>query len=103
MSVCRDPGCPGCTYGCRLRKKGVVVAPSAMPSRHDRKSGTPGNNSWERGIAGEHRPDGSFMPLLNEHREPIRMHEQANRRHEIETQVKRLKADPHVFSTERGQ
>lgn len=31
------------------------------------------NNGWERGIKGEHRPDGSFMPYVDSNLDPIRM------------------------------
>lgn len=56
---------PG-SYGCQLRRKGIQVPPSATPTRTPRRPWRPGpKNSWEAGIAGEHRPDGSFMPHLD--------------------------------------
>lgn len=59
--------------------------------------------SWEKGIAGEHRPDGSFMPYLSAEQEyaPIGVKEFGERRHEITEQVNRLKTDPDVFKAER--
>lgn len=55
------------TYGCRLRRKGIQLPPSATPTRTQRRPFRPGprHNSWEAGVAGEHRPDGSFMPHLD--------------------------------------
>lgn len=104
MSICRVEGCD-IHYGCRLRAKGVSIAPSATPSRFrhtPRPASEVNKNSWERGIAGEVRPNGSFAPYLNEHREPIRSYEMQNRRHEVETAVRRLKSDPNVFQAERS-
>lgn len=60
----RDCDCP--TLGCTLRRKGIQVPPSATPTRTPRRPWRPGpKNSWEAGLAGEHRPDGSFMPILD--------------------------------------
>lgn len=61
--------------------------------------------SWEKGIAGEHRPDGSFMPYLSAEQEyaPIGVKEFGERRHEITEQVNRLKTDPNVFKAERAK
>lgn len=58
--------------------------------------------SWEKGLAGETRVDGSFMPYLNEHREEMGVHEFSNRRRDVESAVKRLKSDPNVFAKERA-
>lgn len=100
MAVCRDPGCDS-HYGCRLRAKGVQVSASAMPSRHNRKATPTEAPSWEKGVAGERRPDGSFMPYVGADRQPIGVYEQAHRRHELTEQVSRLKADPTIFEKER--
>lgn len=58
--------------------------------------------SWEKGVAGEHRVDGSFMPYLNDHREEMGVHEYAEKRHDVDSAVKQLKSDPTVFAAERG-
>jgi hypothetical protein len=54
---------PGC-YGCDLKAKGLTLVcanqRNDVPPRRDE------SNSWEKGRAGEHRADGSFMPYLNE-------------------------------------
>lgn len=54
--------------------------------------------SWEKGVAGEHRPGGIFMPYLRPGAlTPLSLKEQADRRPQIETQIKQLKSDPNVF------
>lgn len=113
MQLCEHPFCgkpvetPGrrTHYGCDLKVKGVQVLPSATPTRTSNRpqSVRPMQQpSWEKGIAGETRPDGSFMPYLNEHREEMGVHEFANRRRDVEGAVKRLKSDPNVFARERA-
>ena len=37
-------------------------------------------SSWENGVAGEHRPDGSFWPHLHADSKPIRVKEWAENR-----------------------
>lgn len=54
--------------------------------------------SWEKGIAGEHRRDGSFMPYLRPGTtEPMSVKDLADRRSHVETAVARLKSDPNIF------
>lgn len=36
-----------------------------------RRSDTKSHNSWEKGRAGTYRKDGSFMPYVDEHGDPI--------------------------------
>lgn len=91
-------------YGCALRDKGIQVPASAIPTRvacRTRRFRPIVQPSWEKGVAGETRPDGSFMPYLGANRDLIRVKEAGERRHDIETQVARLKSDPTVFSSER--
>jgi hypothetical protein len=94
MAVCEtfNPRC----YGCRLRQKGVSVSPAATPSRRNTKPSTTfaPRNSWERGVAGEHRPDGSFMPLLDASGQSLGLKEYGERRREVDAQVARLKTAP---------
>jgi hypothetical protein len=42
-------------------------------------------NSWEAGIAGEHRPGGTFMPYVNETGTPIGVHDWQHRRAAFES------------------
>lgn len=43
--------------------------------------------SWERGIAGEHRPDGSFMPYVDHNLVPMSVKKFADHRGSFEQQV----------------
>lgn len=56
---------PEC-FGCRIQDKGIQFAPSATPSRMNDRPPRSADPAWERGIAGEHRRDGSFMPFIHE-------------------------------------
>lgn len=80
----------GCT-ACKLDRihfgagTGVTTG-NAPPSRPD--------PAWERGVAGEHRADGSFMPYLNPDLSPIGVKQASEQRHEIEDAKRRLASDP---------
>jgi hypothetical protein len=95
----------GCVshYGCRIRLKGIQVSPAATPSRRRFKPRKPVGPSWEKGRAGEVRPDGSWMPYLSPKTgRPMGVKEYADGRGHFDTQVSRLKSDPHVFARERA-
>ena len=81
MAVCDgyDPDC----YGCRLRSKGVAISPAATPSRRNTVAPPTADPAWERGVAGERRPDGSFMPYLNDKGSRLHLKEAGERRREI--------------------
>lgn len=49
------------------------------------------NPAWERGIKGEHRADGAFMPYLDEKLDPIRMKPWAEKRHSYEASLAELR------------
>lgn len=50
------------------------------------------NPAWERGIKGEHRPDGSFMPYVDDHTmSPIRMKQWTEHRHGYEAELKQVR------------
>lgn len=100
--------CPGCgeCFACRLRAKTVAVSPKATPNRtaNRRQPIRPvAEPSWEKGVQGEKRADGSFMPYLGSTGKPIRAKAWADNRGGFEEQVKRLKGDPHVFAAERAK
>lgn len=86
-------------FGCRIKHAQFSVA--ATPSRMNQVAPRVPNNSWEKGVAGENRCDGSFMPYLTTARAPMGVHEYATRRHEVTEQVSRLKSDPNVLAAER--
>lgn len=89
MSVCAvyDPNC----YGCQLRAKGVGLSAAAIPSRQNSVPPATPNPAWERGRAGEHRVDGSFMPYLDKNDSPMPIKEYTENRHKVDEQVRRLK------------
>lgn len=91
MSV-HAPDC-GCeTLGCKLRRKGIQVPPSALPTRTGRRPWRPGpKNSWEAGRIGEHRPDGSFMPVINAAGKELSTKEMADDRHRIERRLREVR------------
>jgi hypothetical protein len=86
------PDCECDTYGCQLRRKGISLSSTASPTMRARRPWRPKVNcSWEAGVAGEHRPGGTFMPYVGEHSgRKVRVKEAAERRHEI-TEVRRAR------------
>jgi hypothetical protein len=93
--VTHPPGCDCPKYGCQLRRKGLSFSADATPTararRPFRKAEQP---SWEKGISGEHRVDGSFMPYLTETGRKIRVKEAGERRHELTDIRRRQVAGP---------
>ncbi len=61
--------------------RSFVVPASATPTRKQSK-GRPraADPAWERGVAGEDRPDGSFMPYVNSTGTHIGVKEYADKR-----------------------
>lgn len=98
--ICQVAGCEE-HYACRLRAKGLHFSATATPTA--RASSAPPRTpdpAWERGIVGERRPDGSFMPVLRPGSvgTPLRVHEHSSIRGQVDEGIKRLKTDPHVFT-----
>lgn len=96
---------PGCLahYGCRVKAKGIQVAPSATPSRRNDAAPAKANPVWERGRVGERRPDGSWMPYLSPKTgKPMGVKEFAQGRRGFTQQLRALKSDPSVLSRERA-
>lgn len=100
MAICHEEDCTQ-HLGCRLRAKGMQLSPKATPTKTRRhKYRPPSQPSWEAGVAGERRPDGSFMPYLDADRNEMGVKEYAERRRDVDAAVGRLKSDPTVFSNE---
>jgi hypothetical protein len=77
VTICHVSGCSE-HYGCRLRDKGVAVAPSATPSRTQNMTPTPMTPpSHYKNVLTEDRPGGFKMPVLNPDGSPVR-HKQAS-------------------------
>ena len=87
------PGCDGCRFKANLPH----ISNSATPSRHvDRKPviRPMKEPSWEKGVAGEKRPDGSFMPYINHRGSDIGVKQFAEQRSSLEAQRHRQLNDP---------
>lgn len=90
-----DGSHPDC-FGCRV--KHVNVAPSAMPSRHNKVAPRPTEPRWERGVAGERRPDGSFMPYLEPNLSTVGIKAYAEKKKRIDKEVTAIRQG-HVVPT----
>lgn len=80
------------SYGCQLRRKGLQVAPSATPNRHNRHAPAkqePPN--YNKQVMGEHRPGGTFMPYLNPDATPIRRKQWENKGTALTESLHRLR------------
>lgn len=77
-----DPQRTFCPHGkanpSALRSVAVSPAVAGRPFRKGTNDRTP-HNSWERGFAVSHRPDGSVMPYLDEHGDRIGVYEWGNK------------------------
>lgn len=85
-----DCDCP--TYGCMLRRRGLQVAPSAMPNRHNRKVTQTQPSSWNRQVRGEARPGGFTMPYINPDGSPVRAKQYESQHRKIKDNVARIRA-----------
>lgn len=57
--------CDCSTYGCVIRRKGINLSMDASPTRRARRPWREKVNCSENaGLAGEHRPGGTFMPFV---------------------------------------
>lgn len=50
--------------------------------------------NWEKGIKGEDRRDGSFMPYVNANGDPIRMKDWSENRHKYEAKLTEVRSKP---------
>jgi hypothetical protein len=86
-------GCGCSAYACKLRRKGVAISSKAMPTRHNRKPPAPHtNNSWEKGVAGENRGHGTFMPYLGKDGKPLPIKQKSEAEHKVKTLRDKLKS-----------
>lgn len=86
-SLGADCGC----FGCHIRT--LQFDPRAMPNRRNSAPPAAANPAWERGVAGERRRDGSFMPFIEEKTmNPIGLKKFAEGRHHYEESIRRNRA-----------
>ena len=80
-----DERCPECLeFAVKRIIQVPQIAPSAMPTRMNKVPPPKANPVWERGTAGEHRKDGSFVPYLDSNGNRIGVKEFADNRTKFE-------------------
>jgi hypothetical protein len=84
--------------GCRIQG-GYVPNLGAGTTATRTKTGAtkPRDPSWEQGVAGEHRPGGTFMPYLNEKGSEIGVKEFGERRRELTATRDSQLHNPHHY------
>jgi hypothetical protein len=83
-------------YGCQLRRKGIRLSANASQTARARRPFRPSvQPSWEKGTAGEHRADGSFMPYIDDTGRKIHVKEMGERRREL-TDIRRRQVEAPV-------
>jgi hypothetical protein len=102
---CRDCGVElvgGFTNDICLRCKGMQVKGGPVGRNSDRYvPSAVANPAWERGVAGETRADGSFVPYLSvegQGAHAMGVKEYAENRHKFEAIRDRQRKDPNVFA-----
>ena len=67
QSVADDPDkvCQDCGGTVKRILQAPALTAAAAPSRMNKVPPPQANPAWERGIAGEHRRDGSFVPYVH--------------------------------------
>lgn len=86
-----DVSCPECSEDAVKRiLQAANIAPSSMPTRMNKVPPPKANPVWEKGKAGEHRKDGSFVPYLRDGK-PIGVKEFADNRSKYEGLVREHK------------
>lgn len=83
-------------FGCRI--KTIQIAASATPTRRNNVAPRKPDPAWERGRAGEHRVDGSFMPYLKPDLSPIGVKHMQDKRTVYETSRKDQLANPYPIA-----
>jgi len=80
--------------GCLACKLDTVQLDARLHARRTTRYVPPRrpDNPWERGVAGEHRVDGSFMPYVNGDLAPASVKQFADNRSRNEDQIRRYKA-----------
>lgn len=89
MSATSEPSDEAAAYKEKLRSLAFGGVPGG--ARTEKGVRQAPNPAWERGLTGEHRRDGSFMPYLDGGLNPIRQKQFGENRHEYETAIKELR------------
>jgi hypothetical protein len=82
----------GQVRGC-FKEKANSISTGSVPGGANEKKGKPSRAEpvWEKGVAGEHRPGGGFVPILNEAGAPMPIKEYTEKRRDITSKVRELR------------
>lgn len=91
-----DPETGEVCFGCKIKTLRFDGSATTVgrESRGSRARRTMNEPSWEKGVAGEHRPGGGFMPYLNSNLSEVGIKEFGERRHELTEKRRRQLATP---------
>ena len=86
-----DTVCPDCGETVKRVLQSPALTAAAAPSRMNKVPPPQANPVWERGVAGEHRRDGSFVPSVHNDGSRIGVKEFADNRTEYERNIRENK------------
>ena len=79
-----DKICQDCGEAVKRVHQAFALTAAAAPSRQNKVPPPKANPAWEKGIAGEHRPGGTFVPYLKNDGSRIGVKEFADNRTKYE-------------------
>jgi putative FmdB family regulatory protein len=79
-----DTVCPDCGETVKRILQAPALTAAAAPSRMNKVPPPQANPAWEKGISGEHRRDGSFVPYVHADGSRIGVKEFADNRTKFE-------------------
>ena len=79
-----DKICQDCGEAVKRVHQAFALTAAAAPSRQNKVPPPKANPAWEKGIAGEHRPGGTFVPYLKNDGSQIGVKEFADNRTKYE-------------------
>ena len=79
-----DEICQECGEAVKRVHQAFALTAAAAPSRRNKVPPPQANPAWEKGIAGEHRPGGTFVPYLNSDGKRVGVKEFADNRTKYE-------------------
>ena len=86
-----DTVCPDCGETVKRILQAPALTAAAAPSRMNKVPPPQANPVWEKGISGEHRRDGSFVPYVHADGSRIGVKEFADNRTKYERNIRENK------------
>jgi putative FmdB family regulatory protein len=86
-----DEVCQDCDGTVKRILQAPALTAAAAPSRMNKVPPPKANPAWERGVAGEHRRDGSFVPYVHKDGSRIGVKEFADNRTKYERIIRERK------------